>query len=183
MSSTRTTAERQTGVAQSLDPALILAAIRAAGITDVITVPDTHQRSLLALLAEQPDLPLITVCTEDEVMAVNLGLYMGGRRPVMLIQNSGFYAALNTVRGLSLDAETPACLLIGEFSRDPSRAPAYQASRLVHMLEPTLDAWKIPSYRLDHEDDLGNVALAVEQSWLERGPVALLVGATTAEVS
>jgi hypothetical protein len=50
----------------SLDPFALLEQIRAAGATHVITVPDTHQKSLLALLSRSDEPQLITVCTEDE---------------------------------------------------------------------------------------------------------------------
>jgi sulfopyruvate decarboxylase TPP-binding subunit len=169
---------RQTAV--SLDPRAMLEAIRQAGTTHVVTVPDTHQKSLLALLEDSASPRLITVCTEDEALGVNLGLFMGGACPMLLIQNSGFYACMNTIRGLSLDARVPACMLIGEFSRDPGKAPADHESRLVHLLEPTLDAWHIPYYRLDHGDDVNRIQAAMEQAWEQRGPVALLVGAPTA---
>ncbi|MGI5518949.1 thiamine pyrophosphate-binding protein [Streptomyces sp. CA-106131] len=171
------------GTADSLDPRLILKAIRDAAITHVITVPDTHQQSLLRLLAEPTGPQLITVCTEDEAMGVNLGLYMGGKKPMLLIQNSGFYAALNTVRGLALDGQVPTCMLIGEFFRDPHVAPRDHASRLVRMLEPTLDLWEIPTYRLDHEAHIADIPVAVEHAYRAHGPVALLVGGRTGEVS
>ena len=169
-------------VAESLDPHALLAAIVSTGATHVITVPDTHQKSLLALLEDSPDLCLVTVCTEDEVMGVNLGLFMGGQRPFILIQNSGLYACLNTVRGLSLDARVPACMLIGEFSRNPRQLPGDHASRLVHLLEPTLDTWRIPTVRLDHPGDIPRIAKAMDRAWSERGPVAILVGGTTKEL-
>jgi sulfopyruvate decarboxylase subunit alpha len=160
----------------------IFAAIRRAGVSHVITVPDTHQKSLLDVLASHAEPRLITVCTEDEAMGVNLGLFMGGCRPMLLIQNSGFYAAMNTVRGLGLDAEAPVIMLIGEFARDPAMAPADHAYRLVRLLEPTLRAWEIPFYRLDHPDQIAVVPTAIERAWTERRTVAVLVGAHTAEV-
>lgn len=159
----------------------MLAAIRQSRVTHVVTVPDTHQRTLLDLLAASPKPELITVCTEDEAMGVNLGLFLGGQRPMLLIQNSGFYAAMNTIRGLSLDAKVPACLLIGEFLRDPMIAPAEHAARLVQLLEPTLRTWKIPFHRLDSDDDLAAIPQAMDEAWRDRKPVALLVGAPTAE--
>jgi sulfopyruvate decarboxylase TPP-binding subunit len=159
----------------------MLAAIRHARVTHVVTVPDTNQRTLLDLLAPSTEPELITVCTEDEAMGVNLGLYLGGKRPMLLIQNSGFYAAMNTIRGLSLDARVPACMLIGEYLRDPAVAPAEHASRLVHLLEPTLQTWKISYYRLDGPGDLTAIPHAMGEAWHDRKPVALLVGAPTAE--
>jgi sulfopyruvate decarboxylase TPP-binding subunit len=170
-------------LARPLDPAAMLAAIRQARVTHVVTVPDTHQRTLLDLLADASEPELITVCTEDEAMGVNLGLYLGGKRPMLLIQNSGFYAAMNTIRGLSLDARVPACLLIGEFLRDPAVAPADHASRLVHLLEPTLETWKIPYHRVDDPADLTAIPQAMDEAWRDRKPVALLVGAPTAEAA
>jgi sulfopyruvate decarboxylase TPP-binding subunit len=164
-----------------LSPHAMLEQIRAAAITHVVTVPDTHQRSLLALLAKSEEPELITTCTEDDAMGVNLGLYIGGKRPLLLVQNSGFYAAINTIRGLSLDARVPACLLIGEFARKPEVAPADHAMRLVRLLEPTLQTWQIPYYRLDQPSDLPAIPAAVERAWNDRGPVAVLVGAVTAE--
>ncbi|WP_103383311.1 thiamine pyrophosphate-binding protein [Pseudonocardia dioxanivorans] len=172
-----------TDIAESLDPARLLEAIRSAGITDVVTVPDTHQQSLLQLLAGSTEPRLITVCTEDEAMGVNLGLYLGGRTPMLLIQNSGLYACLNTLRGLALDARVPACLLIGEFFRNPAIPSRENPGRLVRMLEPTLELWDVPFHRLEHDDDIRAVPGAVEQAHRERRPVALLVGATTAEVA
>jgi hypothetical protein len=43
----------------------MLAAIRQARVTHVVTVPDTHQRTLLDLLAASAEPELVTVCTED----------------------------------------------------------------------------------------------------------------------
>ena len=171
------------GTAESLDPVSMLDAIRTAGITDVITVPDTHQQSLLALLADTADPRLVTVCTEDEAMGVNLGMYLGGRKPLLLIQNSGFYACLNTLRGLALDARVPACMLIGEYFRDPGVPSRENTGRLVRMLEPTLELWGVPVYRLEHEVDVDTIPIAVEHAWRDRIPVSMLVGAPTAAVT
>lgn len=168
--------------AESLDPRAMLAEIRAAGISHVVTVPDTHQKSLLALLSTSDTPRLVTVCTEDEAMGVNLGLFMGGQRPMLLIQNSGCYAALNTLRGLALDCRVPTCMLIGEFSRDPRTAPQDHPARLVHLLEPTLRLWGVSIRRLDRPRDVAAIPLAVDEAWRTRGPVAMLVGATTMEV-
>ena len=170
------------GLAIPLNPAMLLEQIRAAGTTHVVTVPDTNQKSLLKLLSSSRDPELVTTCTEDEAMGVNLGLYLGGATPLLLIQNSGFYAAMNTIRGLSLDARVPACMLIGEFARDPAVAPADHKMRLVRLLEPTLKVWQIPYHRLDQPADMAVIPVAMQQARRDRGPIALLVGAPTAEL-
>lgn len=171
-----------TTLAVSLDPRAILEEILRVGITHVVTVPDTHQRTLLRLLAERERPALLTVCTEDEAMGVNLGLYIGGQRPLLLIQNTGFYASMNTLRGLVVEARAPVCLLIGEFGRERDIAPADHKRKLVSLLEPTLRAWDVPFYRLEAPEDLRHIPVAFERSRSEHGPVALLVGAPTGEL-
>src|ERR1700722_13500846 len=167
----------------ALDPVLILQHIRHARVSHVVTVPDTHQRTLLELLAKTEDPRLLTVCTEDEAIGVGAGLYIGGARPLLLIQNAGLFASMNTLRGISLDGCVPTCLLIGEFQRDPNVPPRENAPRVVHLLEPTLESWGVPYYRLDQPGDLRQIPVAYERSLEERGPVALLVGASTAELT
>jgi sulfopyruvate decarboxylase subunit alpha len=172
-----------TQLTSSISPLEIFDAMRAAGATHVVTVPDTHQRTLLAVLSRQSDIPLVSLCTEDEVFGVNVGLFIGGQKPILLMQNTGFYASLNSVRGICLDAKVPACLLIGEFGRDGSLLSKASPRRTVNLLEPTLETWNIPYYRLDFAADLPNIALALRQAQEERGPVAVIIGATTAELS
>jgi sulfopyruvate decarboxylase TPP-binding subunit len=166
-----------------VSPLEIIDSMLAAGVTHVVTVPDTHQRTLLAALSQQSKVPLITLCTEDEAFGVNLGLFMGGQKPVLLMQNTGFYASMNSLRGICLDTRVPACLLIGEFGRDGSLPSKANLRRTVNLLEPTLETWKVPYYRLDSAADLPNIALALDRAWDDRGPAAIIIGATTAELS
>jgi len=169
--------------ARAIDAQAMLDAIRSAGITHVLTVPDTHQRTLLALLAETDRPKLITVCTEDEAIGINAGLYIGGARPMLLIQNNGLYACLNTLKAIPLDAGAPTFMLIGEHGRDLTRPSRENTERSVRMLEPTLEAWGVPYYRLESPEDLDNFGRAYRQCQEQGGPVAALVGAPTSGVS
>jgi sulfopyruvate decarboxylase TPP-binding subunit len=169
--------------AESLDPHKVLAAIRSLGITHVITVPDTHQRSLLALLALVKDPTLITVCTEDEAIGINAGLYIGGARPMLLIQNNGLYACLNTVKAIALDAGVPTFMLIGEHGRDVALPSRKNKDLSVRMLEPTLELWNVPYHRLERETDLSDLPRLYESCLELERPVASLVGAPTADLT
>src|SRR6476660_5192393 len=102
-------------VARSVPADAIVDELRALQISHVINVPDTHQRTLLAALARQSQLRLLTACTEDEAIAINAGLYVGGQRPILSIQHVGLLAALNNVKGIAMDACIPTCMLVGYF--------------------------------------------------------------------
>ncbi len=165
--------------ARGISAHALLDAIRSAGVSHVITVPDTHQRTLLALLAETDKPTLVTVCTEDEAIGINAGLYVGGARPMLLIQNNGLYACLNTLKAIPLDAHVPTFMLIGEHGRDVTKISRQNCDRSVRMLEPTLEAWGVPYYRLEGPEDVVKFGEAYSRCQQQGGPVALIVGAPT----
>jgi sulfopyruvate decarboxylase subunit alpha len=169
-------------LAEPVAPAAILDALVALDVTHVVTVPDTHQKSLLALLAQVPRPRLITACTEDEAFAINAGLFVGGARPILLIQNAGLYASMNSLRGISLDGRVPTCALVGEYLRDPQLPSRDNAARVVHLTEPTLELWGVPYWRLERGADIGVIADAYHAALETSGPSVVLVGAVTGEL-
>jgi sulfopyruvate decarboxylase TPP-binding subunit len=166
-------------VATSVPAEAIVRELLALRITHVINVPDTHQRTLLAELARQSQMRLLTACTEDEAIAINAGLYIGGQRPILSIQHVGLLAALNNVKGISMDARIPTCMLVGYFGRDLTRTARENAARAVRIIEPTLDTWGIPYFPMEGPDDLPVIASAYARSLEERGPGVVLIGAPT----
>jgi sulfopyruvate decarboxylase TPP-binding subunit len=122
---------------------------------------------------------VITACTEDEAIAINAGLWVGGQRPILSIQQVGLLAALNNVKGIALDARIPTCMLVGYFGRDVTRTARTNAARAVHLIEPTLDAWSVPYFAIESEDDLSLLRQAYQQSEARQGPTVVLIGAPT----
>jgi sulfopyruvate decarboxylase subunit alpha len=142
-------------------------------------VPDTHQRSLLAVLARQSRIRLLTACTEDEAIAINAGLWIGGRRPVLSIQHVGLLAAMNNVKALCMDARIPTCMLVGYFGRDVTRTARDNASRAVRLIEPTLDSWGVAYFPIEGPEDLPAIGQAYRQSLEHSGAAVVLIGAPT----
>jgi sulfopyruvate decarboxylase subunit alpha len=166
-------------VAISIPADAIVQELQALGITHVINVPDTHQRTLLSALARQSQMRLLTACTEDEAIAINAGLYIGGQRPILSIQQVGLLAAMNNVKGIAMDARIPTCMLVGYFGRDVTRTARHNAARAIHLIEPTLDTWGIPYFPMERPDDLPAIASAYRHSLEHLGPSVILVGAPT----
>jgi sulfopyruvate decarboxylase subunit alpha len=168
-----------TPVAVSVSAEAILGELLALDISHVVMVPDTHQRSLLAALARQNRIRLLTACTEDEAIAISAGLWVGGQRPVLSIQQVGLLAAMNNVKGIAMDAHIPTCMLVGYFGRDVTRAARDNASRAVHLIEPTLDTWGVPYFPLESPDQLPAIKAAYRTANEQLGPSVVLVGAPT----
>ena len=153
-------------------------ALKAAGVTHAVTVPDWVQLPLhRALEAEGTAIPLVNCCTEHEAFMIAAGLYCGGKCAAVIIQNQGLYAGLNALRGVGLDANVPIVMLIGQFGREPdNRGEATTGSkrRIVHMLDPLLELLDIPAWKIDGPGDLENVQKAYGWAFENKAPAAIV---------
>lgn len=165
--------------AQSIPAAELLQALSDAGVQDVVAVPDTHQRTLIAAIEGHPTMRFIQATTEDEGTAICAGLIVGGRRPILQIQHAGLYACVNNLRGVAIDGAFPIVLLVGLLGRDLAKAPRDDFGSMVRLAEPLLDALEIPHQLIDGPADLGAVGAAYAEAAAREGPVVLLVGAET----
>jgi len=149
------------------------------GISHVVTVPDTHQRTLLTSLYAEPRIKMITVSTEDEAICVGAGLWMGGAEPLLLIQNLGVFAAMNALRGIAQDKKVPTCMLVGQFNRDVTKTAEENPVSGVRLIEPVLATMGVSCYRIDRAEEAPNLTKAFLESREHRTPTVALIGAPT----
>jgi sulfopyruvate decarboxylase subunit alpha len=169
----------------SVSARAILDVFRAKEITHVTTVPDYAQLSLQMRLEEGylPATRVMRCCTEDQAVECSAGLWIGGKKAVVIMQNQGFYACVNSVRAVGIDAKLPLVLMIGPWGREFANLgqdPRQSRRRVVAMLEPMLDTLGIRHWRLESAADLGNVGAAIDYAYAESAPAAVVVGAYTA---
>ena len=179
MTTTNTPEEKAASVATPVEAELLAESVLELGITHIITVPDTVQKTFLALMEQQDKIKVLTVCTEDEAMGINVGLHATGHKPMMVIQNNGFYASINTLKALAFDAQVPTFIFVGQFGRDITKDANDNCRRGVRMLEPTMQTWGVPYYNLEGPQDIGVVAEAYRKCQEVEGPVAVIIGAAT----
>ncbi|MBI3029593.1 MAG: thiamine pyrophosphate-binding protein [Candidatus Rokubacteria bacterium] len=146
----------------------------------VLSVPDTHQRTVLAALDKEPAIRVLTLATEDEANAVAAGLWIGGEPCVLMIQHAGLYASVNTLRGVAIDGQVPIFYMIGLLSRETDREPRESRHSMVRYCEPLLDTFGVPHARLEGPDDLRLIGQYFRLSRERRGPAGVLVGMPTA---
>jgi len=113
----------------------------------IISVPDTHQKTVLAALDKERDVRVLTCSTEDEANGVAAGLWMTGEPVIVMIQHAGLYASVNTLRGIAIDGRVPVFYMIGLLSRERDN------SRRLHVcwdLNGVSERWddRQPFYRL-----------------------------------
>jgi sulfopyruvate decarboxylase subunit alpha len=123
----------------------IAALLRRLDITHVVAVPDGTLGQWHAAIATTPGLRLVRVCREGEAWAIAMGLYLGGARPLVLIQCTGLFESGDSLRNAVHDWGLPLPAIIG--LRSYLNQDLLPGDTCLVFSEPILDAWKIP-YRL-----------------------------------
>jgi sulfopyruvate decarboxylase TPP-binding subunit len=68
------------------------------GVTHVVTVPDSETNYLYELMRLQPWLEIIPAAREGETFAISFGLFVGGKVPVCVIQNTGMLESGDSIK-------------------------------------------------------------------------------------
>lgn len=162
----------------------VCAELTHALVTHAVTVPDFVQFSVHERLATGVDgIRQVLACSEDQAITTAAGLYVGGAQPVVMVQNQGLYKAMNSLRAVCIDAQVPLVLMIGQFGREAENidtAPTASRRNMVRLLEPALDAFSIPHWRIDTESDLPAMRAAFDAAASRRSAAALIFGRCTA---
>ena len=157
----------------SLQAAAVLGELGKCGVSHIVWLPDSETGFMYeAMLASQ--FTLVPVCREGESMAVAAGLIMGGQRPVVLIQSTGFYESGDSVRGLCLDLRLPLLLMIGYRGYAGQGRPGTDSAS--RFLEPILDTWGIPHFLVDSDASCPRISEAYGQAQTASRPAAVLMG-------
>ena len=156
-----------------LHPASVVAELKKNDISHVVWLPDSETNFMYQLLTNEPTLDLVPVCREGETMAIAAGLWVGGKRPIVLIQNTGIFEAGDSIRGLGLDVNQPLVMLVGYRGWSRHGLTRDSAARFI---EHILHAWGISYYLIETDDDADRISLAIEEPDKTQKPVAVLVG-------
>jgi phosphonopyruvate decarboxylase len=151
----------------------IVRELRKCGVTHVVGLPDGESNSVYEAAVTQDGLTVVPICREGEAVAIAAGLLLGGKTPVVLHQNTGFFEAGDSIRGLALDLRLPLLMMIGYrgWRRDK---PLTDSAAI--FLEPVLDAWDIKHYLVESENDVQAVSQALREANETQKPVAILLG-------
>ena len=156
-----------------LHPQAIIEELKKNKFTHVVWLPDSETNFMYQQLMEEPSLDLVPVSREGETMAIAAGLWVGGKRPVALIQNTGIFESGDSIRGLGLDVDQPLVMLVGYRGWDRHGISRDSAGKFI---EHVLHAWGINYYLVETDDDASRISLAVEEAERTAKPVAVLMG-------
>ena len=157
----------------------IIDQLKRQQITHVVGLPDNGSRSLFEALWADPDIEVVLVSREGEAMAVASGIYLGGKNPIVLIQNTGFFETGDAFRGTAYNMGIPLVMLIGYRGYKTMEPDAPRVDTAATFFEPTLKAWDIPYWLIFSDDDAPHIGAAFDKSASTSMPSAVLIATET----
>ncbi|MGZ5138310.1 MAG: thiamine pyrophosphate-binding protein [Burkholderiales bacterium] len=158
---------------QHLSPETVLAQMKKHGVTHVVWLPDSETNWLYLLIQAEPSLTLVAVSREGLAASIAAGISAGGKKPLILIQNTGLMESGDSIRGWLLGLNIPVVLMVG--LRGWTRHGVTQDTAAVYT-ERFLNAFNINYYLVESDADASRISVAFEEAEKTNRPVAVLVG-------
>ena len=168
----------------------VLDELKRNHVTHVIGLPDNSSIRMFQLLAEDRDIRLVSVTREGEAFAIAAGLWIGGRNPLVLVQNTGLFESGDGIRGTIIRMRVPLVCLVtyrgyakaasaprrnGESVSDMTLLSDAHLDSAALITEPTLRSWGIPYGFLHNDEHIFRISEAFEIASRDEQPFALLI--------
>lgn len=148
--------------------------LRDAGVTHVVWIPDSELGTWDSALRSTEGLSLVRVCREGEAFAIAAGLWIGGKKPVVMIQCTGLFEAGDALRNVLHDLKIPLFLVVGVRSWR-AHLKGKTADNCPTFTEPILNAWQIPTTLLPLDATADDLIAEYRRHLNSDGPRAILL--------
>jgi phosphonopyruvate decarboxylase len=136
-------------------------------------VPCSLFSGILRILDTEPRYGYVSAVREDSALGIAAGAYLGGRQPVVLMQNSGLGVSVNAIVSLHQIYDIPVLVLVSWRGQGGQDAPEHII--MGDVMEPFLQLLKMP-FAVLHPDTMDeSLASLTETMRRTRKPVALVV--------
>ena len=131
---------------------LIYDALKACDVKIVSALPETWLVHLIRMSEEGREMTLVRLAKEEEGIGISAGAHLAGVNSALLMQNHGFFAAINPIVSLALLYKIPLLMLISWRGHMGEKDPWQTQGGL--MTEPVLRALNIPTWHLTNPGDV-----------------------------
>lgn len=149
-------------------------ALRKAGVSLVGTLPESLLKSVYVAIDRADDIRLVRVSNEQDLPGLIAGAYLGGKRALMITENSGLRQACEPIARFAFAHHVPLVMVVsyrGDFGE-----PNWWGHNHAQVMGPLLDALKIPYRVVNRIDDLD---AAIEKAFVHadasQWPVCLVM--------
>ena len=157
-----------------MNPSLaVYRGLKCAGIDFAASVPCVNLQELLTLIGGDPEIIHLPATREEEGVGICAGAWMGGRRPALLMQNSGLGNCINALASLDILYGIPLLMIISH--RGGAGEPIVAQVPMGRLTVPLLDALGISHFQPQPEQAEEAVAQAWQCAATARMPAAVLL--------
>ena len=157
--------------AVALSPETVLAEMKKNGVSHIVWLPDSETNWLYLLMKAEPSLTLVGVSREGHACSIAAGLAAGGRKPLILIQNTGMIESGDSIRGWLLGLNVPVVMMVGY--RGWTRHGLTTDTAATYT-ERFLMAFGLGYYLVESDADAPRLTTAFEEAERTRRPVVVL---------
>ena len=86
--------------------------LKDSGIDFIVSVPCVNLSKLLNMIDEDSEITHLPVTREEEGIGICAGAYLGGKKPAILMQNSGLGNSINALKSLTQLYEMPLLMIM-----------------------------------------------------------------------
>lgn len=160
---------------------LLLEGLAEADVSLVAAVPDSHLKSAFRLLRDQNAIRFVLAGNEADLPGICAGAYLGGKKALMMMENSGLRQACEPIARFSFSHHVPMVMILsycGDFGERNWWAHSHSQT-----MEPLLDTLRIPfRFIRDHKDIKPSIKRAFTHADSSQWPVALVFAGNCLEV-
>jgi sulfopyruvate decarboxylase subunit alpha len=151
---------------------LVLEGLKAAGINSIVVLSESWLFEVHRQIENDPYFTVIPVANEGDGVSICAGMWLGGKRCAILMENSGLRVACEALARLQ---GLPVLLLMSY--RGDWGDPPWWAASMGATTEPLLDALRIPYSVVRRDDEIvWKVRQSVKSQNAYRSHVALVFG-------
>jgi sulfopyruvate decarboxylase subunit alpha len=139
----------------------IVDGLKEGGVNFVVYMPDSFFFEVIQAVEADPAFECISVPNESVGMCLSAGAWLGGKKPVMIMENTGLYVAMNAITRFHQPFEIPVLMLISY--RGDAGDGWWMVTSIGHAFEPTLKGLGV-TYELVQDGEQARKAIRLMQT-------------------
>lgn len=151
----------------------LLAQLKGNGANFFCSVPCKLLGDLINLLDADDSVGYVPVAKEEEGIGVCAGAYLGGKTPVMVMQNTGVGTILSTLSSLGLFYSLPITMVISHRGSPGEKIGAQVPMGIA--AQPLLETIGIPTFSFNDRNQVAQVGQLVSHAQVAQRPIAALL--------
>ncbi|MFQ6010799.1 MAG: thiamine pyrophosphate-binding protein [Nitrososphaerales archaeon] len=136
-------------------PEEIVKGLKEVGVDIVSTLPENATTKLVSLISKESKIIHVPLAREEEGFGISTGAYLGGKKPAIIIQNSGFLNSLGAITELNIMCQIPVLVLISHVGYPGEHYVIHPP--LGRMAESVTKSIELPCLLLDRPEEVRDI--------------------------